>query len=245
MGGGFVEVPPDLKNISVVLHQPGYSENIGAAARAMCNMGMTDLHLVAPRGFNKEIAEKLATHSARHIIQGIRHHSCLSQALAPFHHVLGTTARLGGDRRVVTPRQGALEVMQLFRNNRVALLFGREDTGLSNEDLKLCHSLVHIPTAGFSSLNLSQAVMVMCYELFSAARVPSTDTVLPRLAGRHELDVMYGELEVFFSEIDFVNPEKPDHWLSHLRRFFNRFQLRAGEVRLIRTMVSHISTRMR
>ena len=232
-----------LKNIAVVLQQPGYSENIGAAARAMCNMGMDELHVVAARNFNSETAEKLATHSARHIVQGLQHHTTLAQALAPFHYVVGTTARLGGERRVMSPRQAAEQVIPIARNNRVALLFGREDTGLSNDALKLCHTLIHIPTSGFSSLNLSQAVMVMCHELFSAALADQVSSIAPspRLAGRYELDGMYDELELFLNDISLVNPEKSDYWLNHLRRFFNRFQLRAGEVRMIRAMMQKIS----
>ncbi len=234
----------DLKNIAVVLDQPGYSENIGAAARAMCNMGITEFHVVSARAFKRESAEKLATHSARHIIDTLCHHTSLSQALNSFQYVVGTTARLGGERQVKTPRQVAGHLLDISTNNRVALLFGREDSGLSNEALKQCHSLVHIPTSGFSSLNLSHAVMVLCYELFSAARKTSVSKT-PRLAGCHELDLMYDELEVFFNAISLVNPEKSDYWLNHLRRFFNRFELRAGEVRLIRTMTQHISKRIR
>lgn len=160
--------------------------------------------------------------------------------MAPFHYVVGTTARLGGERRVMPPRQAAEQVIPIARSNRVALLFGREDTGLSNNALKLCHTLIHIPTSGFSSLNLSQAVMVMCYELFSVSQVSSTAPP-PRLAGRYELDGLYDELELFLNDISLVNPEKPDYWLNHLRRFFNRFQLRAGEVRMIRAMMQKIS----
>ncbi len=227
-----------------MLHQPGYSENIGAAARAMCNMGMSELHVVSARDFNRGTAEKLATHSARHIIDGIHHHTSLSRALVSFNYVVGTTARLGGERQVVTPRQAAGHLLDISRNNRVALLFGREDSGLSNEALKQCHSLVHIPTSGFSSLNLSQAVMILCHELFSAVRETSICPV-PRLAGRHELNLMYDELEVFFNTNSFEKPGKTDYWLNHLRRFFNRFELRAREVWVIRTMIQHFSKRVR
>jgi len=123
--------------------------------------------------------------------------------------------------------------------NRVALLFGPEDRGLTNEDIRHCHILVNIPTAGFSSLNLAQAVMVLCYEVFTASLEGKTDFV-PRLATCNELEQMYRHLKEILVRISYINPENPDYWINGLRRFFNRLPLRAKEVNMIRGMCRQI-----
>ena len=103
-----------------------------------------------------------------------------------------------------SPADLATKLIPISSENRVAVLFGPEDRGLTNENLRLCHDLVNIPTAGFSSLNLAQAVMVMCYELFQArTRAPESHT--PRLACRYELENMYEELKETFARITSYN----------------------------------------
>lgn len=180
-----------LENIAIVLLAPRVSENIGAAARAMCNMGIKQLLVVAPKDLVMEKVERMATHAAMEVVRDMALFDTLPEALAGFGWVVGTTARLGGDRQVLpSPGRLAQSLIPISHENQVALLFGPEDRGLTNEDLRLCHELVNIPTADFSSLNLAQAVMVMCYELFKASR-EETKSHAPRLATRHELDGMY------------------------------------------------------
>lgn len=226
----------NLENITVVLHQPEYSENIGSAARAMMNMGICQLIVVEPSDFDPEAAAKLATHAAREILDGMQICNCLKDALSDFEYVVGTTARLGGQRVVEPPRSVAEKLVSISQENRVALLFGREDRGLSNVDLRLCHALVNIPTASFSSLNLAQAVMVLCHEIFSVEQLDEKKH-LPRLAGRNELDMMYGEIEKMLAEISYINPENPDYWMNHLRLFFSRIHLQAKDVKIIRGVI--------
>ncbi len=230
----------NLKNVAIVLHKTRYPENIGAAARAMLNMGIHDLIVVAPRNFEKPKALKLATHAAAGLIDNLKTYDNLQDALAPFQYVVGTTARLGGERQVVnTPGKMAERLVAISQSNRIALLFGPEDAGLSNIDLRACHALVNIPTAEFSSINLAQAVMILCYELFSASRTVKK-TFVPRLASRHELDGMYAQLQEILVRISFINPENPDYWMNNLRRFFNRYGLRAREVSIIRGICRQI-----
>jgi tRNA/rRNA methyltransferase len=138
-----------------------------------------------------------------------------------------------------SPARLARELVAISRENRVALVFGPEDRGLTNEDIRLCHSLVTIPTADFSSLNLAQAVMVMCYELAQAGRQDGAD-FSPRMATRHELDGMFDQLRDILVRISFINSENPDYWLNNLRRFFTRLQLRAGEVAIIRGLCRQV-----
>jgi tRNA/rRNA methyltransferase len=164
----------------------------------------------------------------------------LAEALQEFSYVVGTTARTGGQRRVInSPARLARELVAISRENQVALVFGPEDRGLTNEDIRLCHTLVTIPTADFSSLNLAQAVMVMCYELAQAGRQDGGG-FSPRMATRHELDGMFDQLRDILVRISFINSENPDYWLNNLRRFFTRLQLRAGEVAIIRGLCRQV-----
>ncbi len=230
----------DLDHITIVLHRPRYPENIGAAARAMRNMGVRRLSIVEPKDCDLTKILKLATHGAMDIIEEMAVHDSLSTALSSFNYVVGTTARLGGQRQLVSvPSKLAEDLISISRNNRIAIVFGPEDRGLTNEEIRLCHLLVTIPTDEFSSLNLSQAVMIICYELFLASRDQS-DGFIPRLASRYELDGMYEQLKEVLVRISFINPKNPDYWMNNLRRFFNRHQLRAKEVRIVRGICRQI-----
>lgn len=230
----------NLKNISIVLNRPLYSENVGAAARAMRNMGFERLVVVNPKDFERGKALKMATHGASGIVNNIRFSDDLLGALSSYHYVIGTTARLGGQRQVTkTPSKLAKSLVSLSRENRIALLFGPEDRGLSNEDIRYCHLLVNIPTTGFSSLNLAQAVMILCYEL-SIFESDENKKFTPRLASRHELEGMYDQLKDILVRISYINPQNPDYWLNKLRYFFSRIQLRAKEVSIIRGICRQI-----
>jgi tRNA/rRNA methyltransferase len=156
-------------NITLVLHQPRFAENIGASARAAWNMGLSHIILVNPEDTDWERMAKLSTHVARGLLEKMETYSSLAEALAPFHYIVGTTSRLGGQRKeVVTPSQAAEKIQTLGRQNRIAILFGPENRGLSNEELRFCHSTVHIPTASAGSLNLAQAVVILSYEIYLA-----------------------------------------------------------------------------
>ena len=231
----------NLENIHIVLQGPRYPENIGSAARAMCNMGIRRLSVVSPENYDLERIKKLATHVSEDIVTGIQVYDDLAQALQDFSYVVGTTARLGKQRQVIhSPEKLAHQLVDLSQKNQVAILFGPEDRGLSNEDLRLCHALVNIPTAGFSSLNLAQAVMVICYALHTTALGDKT-AFTPRLANRRQLDGMYDQLRDILVRISYINPENPDYFMNNLRHFFTRMQLRAREVSIIRGICRQIN----
>jgi len=230
-----------LDNIAIVLHQPRYPENIGAAARAMRNMGIHQLIVIDPQNYDIEKVVKLATHVALDIIENIKFYSDLKEALSPFNYVVGTTARLGGQRQVISsPSRLAEKLVRISFDNQIAVLFGTEDRGLSNEDIRCCHALVNIPASDFSSLNLAQAVMIICYELFSAS-LEESEEFTPRLASRHELDGMYEQVREILVRISYINRENPDYWMNKLRYFFTRLQLRAKEVSIIRGICRQIN----
>lgn len=230
----------NLKNISIVLAEPQIPENIGAVARAMKNMGIDRLLLVDPRNFDLSRAMIMATGTSCEILEHMEIHDDLVSALGPFQYVVGTTARLGAQRPAQTnPRRLSHDLVAVSRENRIALMFGPEDRGLSNDHLRYCHTIASIPTADFSSLNLAQSVMIFCYELFLSSREPGPET-LPRLANKFELEGMYDHLKDVLMKIGFINLQNPEHWMLNIRRFLSRFPLRAREVRVVRGICRQI-----
>ena len=224
----------NLNNIAIVLVQPLIPENIGSVARAMDNMGLNRLVLVEPKNCDRTRMLKPATGSSGQLIENMEVYENLKEALAPFQYVVGTTARNGYLRPAMTqPRRLATDLVPISQENRVAILFGREDSGLTNEHLHLCHAIATIPTARFPSLNLAQAVMIVSYELFMAGLNTESGSV-PRLANKFELEGMYDHIRSVLNKIGFLNPQNPGHWMVYVRRFLSRIPLRAGEAQLIR-----------
>jgi len=233
-------VTVSLANIAIVLVQPNISENIGAAARAMCNMGLRRLIVVDPPRCDLTRVCKMATQAALDVVEEMEVFTGLDEALRGFSYVVGTTARMGGQRQVIgSPARLAEMLVPISAENQVAILFGPEDRGLTNEDLRFCHSAATIPTADFSSLNLAQAVMVVCYELFRCS-LETPQEFTPRLANRFELDAMYAQLKDVLMRICFINPANPDYFMNNLRHFGTRMQLRAKEVQIIRGICRQI-----
>ncbi len=156
-----------LEHIAVVLNHPKYAGNIGSAARCAKNMGIERLIVVSDPEYRQEEIRQMSTHLAADVVDSIVYFRDLGEALSGFNYIVGTTARLGLARGpVVSPREMAEQVIEISRDNEVALLFGPEDTGLTNDDLRYCHTVVSIPTSErFRSLNLSHAVMILCYEI--------------------------------------------------------------------------------
>lgn len=224
----------NLDHIAVILAEPQIPENIGAVARAMNNMGIRRLTLVKPKNCDLCRILKMATGPSVDIVEKMKVYDDLSTALGEFHYVVGATARVGTHRpALTTPRRLARDLISISQKNHVALLFGPEDRGLSNEHLRHCHTIATIPTDRFSSLNLAQAVMIFCYEIFLAIREPA-QKVHPRLANNFELEGMYDHLKGVLMTIGFINPQNPEHWMRNIRRFLSRFPLKAREVRVIR-----------
>jgi tRNA/rRNA methyltransferase len=230
----------NLKNISIILNRPRYPENIGAVARAMRNMGFDQLIVVDPQNYDMPRILKMATHAAIEVVERIQVYEDLQNALEHLSYIVGTTARLGGQRQLVgSAARLAEKLAPISVANQVGLLFGPEDRGLTNENLRLCHELVNIPTAEFSSLNLAQAVMVVCYEL-RRYNQPGGKTFVPRLANRHELDGMYAQLKDILVRISYIQPDNPDYFMNNLRHFGTRLKLRAKEVSIIRGICRQI-----
>jgi tRNA/rRNA methyltransferase len=223
------------ENITIVLNKPKYPGNVGSVARCARNMGIENITVVGNRDLALEEMKQMATHFAAGIVDRIQHFDGLDDALASFHYIIGTTSRRGSARGpVVSPREMAARIVDISQENAVALLIGPEDTGLSNDDLRFCHLLVTIPTSkNNKSINLSHAAMILCYEIFVANMEP-VEAFTPRLALSAETEGMYDHMKGLLMKIGFLNPENPEFWMMHIRRFLSRTNLLSKEVKIIR-----------
>lgn len=228
-----------LDNLAVILFRPKYPENIGSVARACLNMGVTNLIIVDPYNFDMEKALPLATAHAKHVLEGARIVKTLPEAVEGFTSVYGTTARTGGWRKgLMTPASMANVVDERLRSGgKVAIVFGPEDTGLTNEETSFCSGLLTIPTCHeVTSLNLSQAVVVVLYECF--LRSLDTPFVPPgppdeRPATVQEQEVLFANIQESLLAIDFLKEDNPDYWMLPFRRFFTKISLKRNEFNLL------------
>ncbi len=231
-----------MDNARVVLVETSHPGNIGAAARAMKTMGLTDLVLVSPLLFPHPEATARAS-GAEDLLSGARVVPTLDDALAGCEFVLGASARQRSiPAPMFTPREACEKVASEYAGKSVALVFGRERTGLDNEELDRCHSLVTIPAnPEYSSLNLAAAVQVLCYEMRVAHLQPvgggSRDQET-RLATADEMAQLYEHLERVMLQTGFLDPENPKQLMRRLRRLFNRAQPDANELNILRGLLS-------
>jgi tRNA/rRNA methyltransferase len=221
-----------LSNVRVVLVRPRGAANVGAVARAMKNMGLRELVLVQSAQMKSFWVKAMAAH-AEDVLHSVRQTDSIGAAVADCGLVVGTTCR-GGVYRVDAEPPGAAapRIVSAAATNRVALLFGPEDHGLSNEDLKACHQLIAIPTdPAYPSLNLAQAVMVCCYELHLAAA--GEIGVTRDLAPAEQVDLMFEKLRAAFRSIGFLHPDNPDHIMFAFRRFLGRAEMEVRDVNIL------------
>jgi tRNA (cytidine32/uridine32-2'-O)-methyltransferase len=235
-----------LDQVRVILINTSHPGNIGGAARAMKNMGLSELVLVAPKRFPADEAEWRAA-GAKDILDKAIVVDTVEEALAGCGLVLGTSAR---ERRIpwplFDPRDSAEQAKQsLAAGNKVAIMFGREDRGLTNEELQKCHFHVHIPTnEEYSSLNLAAAVQVLSYELRMAVlgehplEQKNAEDWDYALADADDVERMMTHLEQVLVEVDFLDPENPKQVMARLRRLYNRQRLDTMEVNILRGILA-------
>lgn len=248
---------PDFNNIHIVLVNTSHPGNIGAAARALKNMGIPNLRLVDPQDYPSDVAIWRAA-SATDILQNASVYPTLDAAVADCGLVIGASAR---SRRmpwpVLSPRQCANHVVADAGLNKVALVFGREDTGLTNEELQLCQYHVQIPASEeYSSLNLAAAVMVITYEVrvamlealnsgaaaapaFYDAQVEDEYWDVPKADG-HQLELFYAHLEKVLVDMDFHDPKNPRLLMPRMRRLFGRIRPDAMEINILRGVLTYV-----
>jgi len=233
--------------VRIVLVGTTHPGNIGAAARAMRAMGLDRLTLVAPREFPSDEATARAA-GAGEVLANARVCATLPEALAECRFAVGASARLRGlSWSTVSPREVAPRLLAEARGGEAAVVFGRESSGLSNDELACCHALLHIPTdPGFSSLNLAMAVQVVAYELRLAMLAGETQRMLERadpLATVEDLERFYAHLERTLVDAGFLDPANPRHLMLRLRRLFSRALPEEKEVRILRGILTALAPR--
>lgn len=224
-----------LNNIRIVLVNPLFGGNLGSICRAMNNNGITDLAVVDPRpDMDMDEARKFSC-NAREQLEARREFPTLREAIADCTVVAATSARTGFYRDTAhTPRDFAPIALESAKNHKVALVFGREDKGLFNDELALCSHIIQIPSSDlYTSLNLSHAVYACCYEIFSAAGIftPSQETAPDAESALRER--MFDTWREMMIQTQFVHDQKLDHMMMGLRRIFNRGKLTAPDCKIL------------
>jgi len=232
-----------MNNIRVVLVNTTHPGNIGAAARAMKTMGLRSLYLVAPKRFPDVEATAMAA-GAEDVLQQAIVVNTLQEAIADCQLVVATSARSRARPwPMLTPRELG-EKVNVEKQHEIAIVFGRESSGLSNEELQLAHFHVQIPSAkDYGSLNVAQAVQVLCYEIRVAQEgdQPITPTLSQnQYPSSKMLEDFYQHLEVLLTAIEFIDSSKPMHQMQKLRRIFAKSRLELSEVNLLRGVLSDI-----
>lgn len=232
-----------LSSIRIVLIATSHPGNIGSTARAMKTMGLTTLYLVTPKSFPDPKAREMAAGADDILEQAVVVHS-LDEALKGCQLVLGTSARPRGlSLPGLTPSTCANLVNTHSDNTQIAIVFGREHSGLTNEELLKCHYHIHIPSnPDYSSLNLAQAVQIIAYELRMKLLTPDAQVALRQddYASAEEIEQFYEHLKEVFIEIKFLKESNPRRLMQRVRRLFNRINLEKMEVSILRGMLSQV-----
>ncbi len=221
---------PNLKNVKIVLVEPKGSFNIGSVVRVMKNMGLSGLALINPADYQNEEAYK-ASVGARDILDGGQVFPTIEEAIKDTHLVVGTTRRSGKSRRIFCSVEELPEkIFPVLRDGKVSILFGREDNGLSKRETDLCSILVNIPASkSFPSLNLSHAVAVVGYKLFTDAMVARVPYISDPVSNA-EIEGLLDYLQSIFTDLGFFSKGTPDYVIPLFRKIFGRALLDGEEV---------------
>jgi len=238
----------NFSNIHIVMVGTTHPGNIGGVARAMKNMGLSRLSLVAPEAPFPHAKARARASGAVNVLENTRVFATLEEAIADCSLVIGASARMRTlPWPVVDPRECASRVVNVDKEAQVAIVLGRENSGLTNEELELCQLLVTIPTnPDFSSLNIAAAAQVLCYEIHLAMgnrgiegidKIPDDKPDSP-LATSAERDGMFQHFEEALTELEFLKPDNPGQLMRRLRRLFTRTGLERLEVNILRGIMS-------
>ena len=237
----------DSRDVRMVLVNPSHPGNVGGAARAMKTMAITQLVLVAPKDYPDPRAVWRAA-GARDVLEAATVVETLDVAIGDCDLIIGTSAR---ERRIPWPlvdaRECADRVYSEPAQSKIAILFGREDSGLNNEELQRCHLHVHVPTSdAYSSLNLAMAVQILSYELrmrslqSGAATPVSEDPWDEPFASAEDVERFHSHLAQTLADIEFFDPDKPKQLLTRLRRLFARVRLDQMELNILRGILTAV-----
>jgi tRNA (cytidine32/uridine32-2'-O)-methyltransferase len=232
-----------LSQIKIVLVEPSHPGNIGGAARAMKNMGLSQLVIINPRRYPDPQADWRAA-GALDILDGAVVVPDVDTAISDCHWVVGTSTRL---RKIPWPvadvKEIAAQISQQPPEAKVAIMFGREDSGLTNEELQRCHYHLQIPADEvYPSLNLAMAVQVVCYELYQASLSAGSVSSWDRsLATAEHVEHLLVHIEQTLKDKAFLDADNPGQTMTRLRRLFSRVQLDETEVQILRGVFKQLA----
>jgi len=236
---------PVLENFSVVLVGTLYSGNIGSAARAMMNMGIRDLRLVKPEGPLTDECRNMAV-NAWPLVESAPVFNSLGEAVSGSSLVVGTTCQRGRRQKVreYTPREIAPLLIKASSDLKISLVFGPERGGLTETELAECQYLVNIPASPeLPTLNLAQAVLLFCYELFNCGEELDGDEVFPldfECPSQEERDQMFRHIEETLVSIGFLSSSSPDHIMLSLKRMLGGERLSRRDIHIVRGIMSRM-----
>lgn len=233
-----------MREVGFVLYKPRIADNVGGVARAMANFGFSRLILASPATWHFDPRTAVR---AEHVLENAYMALTLDEAVAPFSWVCGTTRRTIRRRPALSPRElGAEVARRIAAGGTVAIVFGSENHGLTNEDLERCDAICRIDTAGGQpSINLAQAVAIVAYELGSALAAPRPPRELARRATRQDIDRLFEVLREVLMLAGFLNPQQPDKILAELRRLLVRAEPTEREAGLLTAAVQQIRRSLR
>ena len=237
-----------LDSIKIVLVGTTHPGNIGAAARAMKNMGIKSLSLVQPKEFPSDVAI-YRSKAAKDILEHAQVFNTLEEAISDCELVIGTSAR---GRKVpwpiLNPKEAAEEVSRSSSHHKIAIIFGREDRGLTNEELGLCNLHVNIPTdPDYSSLNLAQAVQILVYEIRQAILGEQEDKDYwdVELANNDQTELLINHMDELMQQVEFYDVDNPRKLLLRVRRFFKRSRIDVMETNIFRGLFATIQKKLK
>lgn len=249
------EKPADSRDVRIVLVNPSHPGNVGAAARAMKTMAINQLVLVGPRDYPDPRAVWRAA-GAKDLLNAAKVVETLDDAIADCDLIIGTSAR---ERRIPWPlvdaRECANKVYEEPASSKIAILFGREDSGLNNEELHRCHLHVHVPTCeAYSSLNLSMAVQILSYELRMRSLQGANNTAAiadqapdqwdEPFANADDIERFHSHLSETLVDLEFFDPTQPKQLLTRLRRLFARVRLDQMELNILRGILAAVQEKV-
>ncbi len=241
-----------LGNIRIILVEPSHPGNIGAVARAMKTMCLERLYLIKPKYFPHAEATARASGADDILAKAILCAS-LSQAVKGCSLVFATSARKRSLRwPQLTPRECAHQAILEVQRGEVGVVFGREQSGLSNVELDICHAMVSIPcNPRYSSLNLAAALQIVCYELLLAREDPRAKAAIDDVPIKDDIPAEIEQVEQYYEHLErtlitlgFLNPHHPKHLMRRLRRLFNRSRLSWKEIKILRGILTSVEKRM-
>ncbi len=248
MEGKKVLLTHSLNSVKIVLVGTTHPGNIGAAARAMKNMGIKNLSLVQPKEFPSDVAI-YRSKAAKDILEHAQVFNNLEEAIFDCELVIGTSAR---GRKVpwpiLNPKEAAEEVSRSSSHHNIAIIFGREDRGLTNEELGLCNLHVNIPTdPDYSSLNLAQAVQILVYEIRQAILGEQEDKDYwdVELANNYQTELLINHMDELMQQVEFYDVDNPRKLLLRVRRFFKRSRIDVMETNIFRGLFATIQKKLK